>query len=167
MTQADRVHSTPPTNTSAIQAQSSRRTFLAQAAGVAAGGAALGAGLPLPAPAATLQGAPDPVFELIEAHRKTHADHMAAIETLNRFERRHGPCNGNWITEKPCHIEHEAFHAFIAAPATTPQGLFAKLNYLQDLASEFETEWMIDECVYTFGLIESFAVSLKNIGVQP
>jgi hypothetical protein len=52
MTQADSVHSTPPTNTSAIQAQSSRRTFLVHAAGVAAGGAALGAGLPLPAPAA-------------------------------------------------------------------------------------------------------------------
>jgi hypothetical protein len=52
MTQADSVHSTPPTNTSAIQAKSSRRRFLVQAAGVAAGGAALGAALPLSAPAA-------------------------------------------------------------------------------------------------------------------
>jgi hypothetical protein len=53
MIQADRVHSTPPTNTSAPTPQSSRRGFLVQAAGVAAGGAALGAGLPLPAPAAS------------------------------------------------------------------------------------------------------------------
>jgi hypothetical protein len=53
MTQADRVLSTPPTNTSATIPQSSRRGFLVQAAGVAAGGAALGAGLPLPAPAAS------------------------------------------------------------------------------------------------------------------
>jgi hypothetical protein len=50
MTQADRVHSTPPTNTSATTPKSSRRGFLVQAAGVAAGGAAIGAGLPLPAP---------------------------------------------------------------------------------------------------------------------
>jgi hypothetical protein len=69
MIQADSVHSTPPTNTSATQAQSSRRTFLAQAAGVAAGGAALGAGLPLPAPAATPKGLPDPIFAAIERHR--------------------------------------------------------------------------------------------------
>jgi hypothetical protein len=52
MTQADSVHSTPPTNTSATQAKSSRRGFLVQSAGVAAGGAALGAALPLSAPAA-------------------------------------------------------------------------------------------------------------------
>jgi hypothetical protein len=65
MTQADSVHSTPPTNTSATQPRSSRRAFLVQAAGVAAGGAALGAGLPLPAPAAT----PDPIFAAIERHR--------------------------------------------------------------------------------------------------
>jgi hypothetical protein len=50
MTQADSVLSTPPTNTSATTPKSSRRGFLVQAAGVAAGGAAIGAGLPLPAP---------------------------------------------------------------------------------------------------------------------
>jgi hypothetical protein len=50
MAKADRVLSTPPTNTSAITPKSSRRGFLVQAAGVAAGGAAIGAGLPLPAP---------------------------------------------------------------------------------------------------------------------
>jgi hypothetical protein len=42
-----------------------RRRFLSQAAGVAAGGAALGAGLPLPAPAAT----PDPVCAAIKRHQ--------------------------------------------------------------------------------------------------
>jgi hypothetical protein len=49
MAKADRVLSTPPTNTSATTPKSSRRGFLVQAAGVAAGGAAIGAGLPLPA----------------------------------------------------------------------------------------------------------------------
>jgi hypothetical protein len=41
MTQADRVHSTPPTNTPISQGATSRRRFLSQAAGVAAGGTVL------------------------------------------------------------------------------------------------------------------------------
>jgi hypothetical protein len=81
MTQADSVLSTPPTNTSATQAQSSRRTFLAQAAGVAAGGAALGAGLPLPAPAAT----PDPIFAAIERHRAAGIVWDAAVGVRSVF----------------------------------------------------------------------------------
>jgi hypothetical protein len=76
MTQADSVHSTPPTNTSAIPAQSSRRTFLAQAAG----GAALGAGLPLPAPAAT----PDPINAAIERHRAAYATMQAVFAEHTR-----------------------------------------------------------------------------------
>ena len=39
MTQADSVHSTPPTNTSDNNVDPSRQGFLAQAAGVAAGSA--------------------------------------------------------------------------------------------------------------------------------
>jgi hypothetical protein len=43
MTQANSVHSTPPTNTSANNiVEPSRRGFLVQAAVVAAGGAAIG-----------------------------------------------------------------------------------------------------------------------------
>jgi hypothetical protein len=61
MTQADRVHSTPPTNTSATTPKSSRRGFLV---GAAAGGAAIGAGLPLPAPPTAAAQSPD--AELIE-----------------------------------------------------------------------------------------------------
>jgi hypothetical protein len=64
MTQADSVLSTPPTNTSANTPSSSRRHFLVQAAGVAAGGAALGACLPLPAPAAAAQALDAELIEL-------------------------------------------------------------------------------------------------------
>jgi hypothetical protein len=65
MAKADRVLSTPPTNTSATSPQASRRGFLVQAAGVAAGGAALGAGLPLPAsPAVTAQSCDAELIEL-------------------------------------------------------------------------------------------------------
>ncbi|RZN31254.1 hypothetical protein CWO90_17590 [Bradyrhizobium sp. Leo121] len=55
MNRADRVHSTPPLNSSSNNiaattdidcVNSTRRAFLAQAAAVTAGGAALGAALP-------------------------------------------------------------------------------------------------------------------------
>jgi hypothetical protein len=65
MIQADRVLSTPPTNTSAPTPQSSRRGFLVQASAVAAAGAAIGAGLPLPEPlAATVQSSDAELIEL-------------------------------------------------------------------------------------------------------
>jgi hypothetical protein len=90
MTQADSVHSTPPTNTSATPPQSSRRGFLVQAAGVAVGGAAIGAGLPLPAsPAATAQSSAaeaDPIFAAIEAHRRAVVAHDQAVGIENSLE---------------------------------------------------------------------------------
>ena len=70
-------------------------------------------------PTAALATAPavDPIFNLIEAHRKAHAAHMASLELLNRFERRYGAGHGSWISTKPCHAEDDAFVAFVAAPA--------------------------------------------------
>jgi hypothetical protein len=86
MAKAESVHSTPPTNTSAT----SRRGFLVQAAGAAAGGAAIGAGLPLPAPpAATAQTSDaeaDPIFAAIEAHRRAIAAHGEAVGTEMALE---------------------------------------------------------------------------------
>ncbi|WP_338688426.1 hypothetical protein V5279_23840 [Bradyrhizobium sp. 26S5] len=79
MTQADRVHSTPPLNTSAIDREpptdTTRRHFLTRAAGVAAGGSVLAlAAIPpvtaAAAPAASLAGVADPIFALIEDHRR-------------------------------------------------------------------------------------------------
>jgi hypothetical protein len=79
MTKADSVLSTPPTNTSALTPRSSRRGFLVQAAVLTAGGAALGASLPLPAlPAATAAG-PDPIFAAIEAHRSAEKELAKAV----------------------------------------------------------------------------------------
>jgi hypothetical protein len=68
--------STPPANTSATTPRPSRSDFLVQAAGVAAGGAALGAGLPLPALAAATAGRPDAILAAIEAHQRA----VAALE---------------------------------------------------------------------------------------
>jgi hypothetical protein len=85
MIQADSVLSTPPTNTSPPTPQSSRRGFLVQATAVAAGGAAIGAGLPLPAPStATVQSSgaeADPIFALIAAHRRAIAASNDAVAT--------------------------------------------------------------------------------------
>src|SRR5258708_5191249 len=122
MTQADSVFSTPPTNTSANAPSSSRRRFLVQAVGVAAGGAALGAGLPLPAPAAA---AVDPIFAVIDKHKKAHAGHWAAIDELARMEKVDGFTDWG-ITEKPCHDENDAFDILLGAAATTLPGLLAK-----------------------------------------
>jgi hypothetical protein len=119
-------------------------------------------------PTAVVAGIPtsvDPVFELIEIHRKAHAAHMAALQLQNRFERRYGTGHGRWISTKPCHDEDDAFEAFVAEPAVTMQGLSAKLAYFDELASEFETEWMVYDRAEAGVLIQSFAASLKNIGV--
>ncbi|MEH2562090.1 ferric-dicitrate binding protein FerR (iron transport regulator) [Bradyrhizobium sp. AZCC 2289] len=72
MTQADRVHSTPPTN---MPADPTRRHFLSQSAGVAAGGAVLAlatvsASADATAPMAALAPSDvDPIFSLIEDYR--------------------------------------------------------------------------------------------------
>jgi hypothetical protein len=78
MTQADSVHSTPPTNTSAT-----RRNILGT---IAVGGATA---LTLPAHAAAP--AVDPIYAAIEKHRAAAA---AQIQRIHGFGR------GDWITEK-------------------------------------------------------------------
>ena len=135
-----------------------RRRFLT----VAAAGATA---LALP-PSTAAAPAVDPIINLIEAHRKAHAAHMASLELQNRFERRYGAGQGSWVSTKPCHDEDDAFVAFVAAPATTVPGLLAKLDYFEELASEDETEWMTRERAEPDVLIQSFAESLKNIGVR-
>ena len=80
MTRADSVHSTPPLNTS------SRRIFLAQAAVAVAGGAALGAALPLPESALASGQVPDPIFALMESHRSAYAAWSAAVDIECRLE---------------------------------------------------------------------------------
>jgi hypothetical protein len=55
---------------------------------------------------------PDPVFNLIEAHRAADAAHWKALQVQTRFERRHGTCARAWeISEKPCNEEDGAFEA--------------------------------------------------------
>jgi hypothetical protein len=75
MTQADCVHSTPPTN-----APTSRRRFLSTAAALAAGGAALGLAIP-PALAAD-----DPILAMIAVHKKLRAGWQEISDQLDEAE---------------------------------------------------------------------------------
>ena len=151
MTQADRVHSTPPTNT---PIDTTRRRFLS----VAAGGA-IAPGIP----AAALADAPtiDPIIAAIDEHRKAHAAHLAAIDELSRLEKIHGDWDGS-ITEKPCDDDCDTFDFLVGTAATTIAGLFAKFDYLREIASR--EAWMLDEREGTaLNLIESFAESIRSI----
>jgi hypothetical protein len=167
MAKANSVHSTPPTNT---PVDTTRRRFLAVAAFASAAGAgnlAFAAAAPNDVPqAVTIPPSPaiaghDPVFGLIEAHRKAGSLHLAAIKELDRLDRI--PGFKDWgVTERPCHDEFEAFDALLAAAATTLPGLVAKLFYLQDIAHR--DAWMLtDRPDAAILLLEGFVASIANV----
>ncbi len=134
MTQADSVLSTPPTNTSAIDhpmmfppVDPTRRRFLAVAAGasfVGAGSLAAAAMAPsvpqaVIVPIASSPALPDPVFGLIEAHRKADRDFDAALDEQNRLELIGDEAAADLVGEAPCHAAFNAFDVFLAAPAAS------------------------------------------------
>jgi hypothetical protein len=148
MIQADSVHSTPPTNTPAVH---SRRGFLTQAAGVVAGGAALGMAIPLPAPAATPQGVPDPILEAIEAHKAARATwlewvcrHSDLEQELPKEKRQSNidvweeviifADDPRWIEaerelKRTSDLETDAAVVLLNVQPTTQAGILALLNY--------------------------------------
>ena len=73
-------------NTTTMSVVSTRRRFLSQAAAVAAGGAALGAALPMPGSAVAAGQAPDPILEIIERHKATFAAYVAALAEYGALE---------------------------------------------------------------------------------
>jgi hypothetical protein len=99
MTRADSVLSTPRTNTSAIDqpmfppSDPTRRRFLAVAAGasvVSAGTLAAAAAMdPSVSQAVTVRIGPDPIYDVIEQHRKVCAEHIEAVRVEFAFEEAH------------------------------------------------------------------------------
>jgi len=71
MTQADRLLSTPPTNTSALPVDPSRRHLLAIATGGGVAAAVLGA---------AFGNETEPIFAAIERHRELSAAYTAAVD---------------------------------------------------------------------------------------
>ncbi len=143
-----------------------RRRFLATAAvasAVGAGTLAAAARSPsVPAAVAVPRHSrPDPVFGLIEAHRKADLRFEAALDEQERLERI-GDEAADWIGEAPCHAAFNAFDVLLAVPAATLPGILAKLAYLQDIAER--DAWMFDDRKGSAGrLIENFATSLANV----
>jgi len=177
MTQADSVLSTPPTNTSAIDqpmfppVDPTRRRFLT----VAAVGSVVGAGsLAAAAMASSIPQAvtvpsiasspalPDPVFGLIEAHRKADRDFDAALDEQGRLERIGDEAAADLVGEAPCHAAFNAFDVLLAAPAATLPGIVAKLADLHDIAKR-DARMFNDRDGSAILLIESFAASIANV----
>jgi hypothetical protein len=103
MTQATRVHSTPPTNT---PIDTERRRFLAVAAGasvVSVGTLAVAAAIP----AAALAAVPtvDPIYAAIEAHRKADAAADVVFAGSSRLYRLAGEMVGPRQIEVPNMVE--------------------------------------------------------------
>jgi hypothetical protein len=151
MTRADSVLSTPPTNT---PVDTTRRHFL-MAVG---GGTAAMLGATIPEPAALH----DPVFGLIEAHRKAGCDHEAALVEQARLEQIGDNAAAWLVSEAPCHAEFNAFDALLSAAATTVPGIVAQLAYLQDIAERDGWRFSDREDSATM-LLEGFAASIANI----
>jgi hypothetical protein len=168
MIQADRVLSTPPTNT---PVDTTRRRFLTVAAigsMVGAGSLAFAAAAPndLPkavtVPPAVAIAEHDPVFGLIDAHRKADRDHEAALDDQDRLERIGDDAAADIASEASCHAAFKAFDVLLAAAATTLPGIVAKLAYLQDIANR--DAWMFtDRPDAAIDLLEGFAASIANV----
>jgi hypothetical protein len=145
-----------------------RRRFLAVAAVasvVSAGTLAVATAMDPSVPQAVTisrRSGPDPVFGLIEVHRKADRDHEAALDEQDRLERIGDHAAADLVGEAPCHAAFIAFDMLLAATATTLPGIVAKLAYLQDIAKR--DAWMFnDRRGSAILLIESLAASIANI----
>jgi hypothetical protein len=104
----------------------------------------------------------DPVFGLIEAHRKAGCDHEAALVEQARLEQIGDNAAAWLVSEAPCHAEFNAFDALLSAAATTVPGIVAQLAYLQDIAEHDAWRFSDREDAATM-LLEGFAASIANI----
>jgi hypothetical protein len=140
-----------------------RRRFLA----VAAVGSMVGAGSLAFAAAAPNDASPspvqrDPMFGMIEAHRKADRDHEAALDEQDRLERIGDDAAADLAAEASCHAAFKAFDALLSAAATTVPGILAQLAYLQEIARR--EAWMFnDRADSAPRLIEGFAASIANV----
>ena len=166
MTQADSVLSTPRSN---APVDPTRRSFLAHAAAVAAGGAVLGAALPLPVSAEASERVPDPILAAIDRHRRAYRDWMDncgedEIEAIVQPERRQSSLvaalHGNpdwqvagddprWIAhiETACRTGAEdeaAALALVSSEILSLAGAVALLEYAASVEARGPEAWPLD-----------------------
>jgi hypothetical protein len=139
-----------------------RRHFLSQAAGVAAGGTVLAlATIPPASAAAALAGALDPVFSLIEAHRMAHAAYLIALAEHTRLDHLGDP-DAYLISEAPCAAQFGAFLKLIGTAPSTFAGLQAWAAYLAEIR-HCDEAWMFEEEAPT--LVVTLVEALGNLAV--
>jgi hypothetical protein len=139
-----------------------RRRFLSQAAGVAAGGTVLAlATIPPVSAAATPAWALDPVFGLIEAHRTARAAYLVALEEHTRLDRLGDP-DAYLISEAPFMAQLDALNDLIGTAPTTFVGLQAWASHLNEIRHVDEA-WMFEEEAPT--LIATLVEALGNLAV--
>ena len=158
MTQADSVLSTPPTNTSAIDhpmfppIDPTRRRFLAVAAVASAVGAGTLAAAAAMAPdvpkAVTVPqntaSSPDPIYDVIEAHRKATREHHEAVcvecafEEANDFhgEQREEYQRLSAASGTAYDAKDEAGDTLVNTKPTTLAGILALCRYIEPLFAE-------------------------------
>ena len=155
MAQADSNNSTP------MPVVSTRRRFLSQAAGAAAGGTALALAPIPPAPAAAAPaGLLDPVFSLIEAHRTARDAYLAALAEQNRLDQI-GDRAADWVADTQCHADMDTFNDLIETAPTTFAGLVAWASYLDEIRQV--EAWMFEGEGPT--LVATLVEALGNLAV--
>jgi hypothetical protein len=143
---------------------STRRRFLSQAAGVAAGGAVLAlATIPPSSVAAAPAAALDPIYGIIDAHRAAYQAHLDAIDEQDRLERLGDPSAG-WVSETPCVEAYDAFDRLIeTAPVTFP-GLIAWVACLDEIRRNDPANFE-DLPTASTTLISTLTAALQNVTV--
>ena len=144
MTQADRVHSTPPLST---PIDTNRRRFLtaAAAASVATGTLAVAAmpaiGIPMTEPACAV----DPAFALIAEKRAADVVHCEAIDAQGEAEKRYGFRSvEQWDAAENCAAAccaaNEIDWKLANTPPTTLAGVAAVLRFANEI-EDAGAEW--------------------------
>jgi hypothetical protein len=150
MTQADRVFSTPPTNTSAINpVDPTRRGFITLAAGasiISVGSIAAVAAMPIAAAIPNAEATtPDPVFALIVAKRAADIAHGEAIDAQDDADVQYGydseqACDADDACGKACDRAIDVAWQLARTAPTTFAGVVAVLRFTNQLEDE-GMEW--------------------------
>jgi|ERR1700680_1780661 hypothetical protein len=139
-----------------------RRRFLSQAAGVAAGGAVPALAIIPPASVlAAPAGLPDPVFSLIAAHRTARAAYLVALAEHTRLDQLGDP-DAYLISEAPFMAQLDALNDVIGTAPTTFVGLQAWASHLAEI-SHCDESWMFEEDAPT--LVVTLVEALGNLAV--
>jgi hypothetical protein len=156
MTQADSVHSTPPTNTSATDP--TRRRFLAVAAvasavsaGTLAAAAAMDPSVPAAVTSTPRHSRPDPAFALIAEKLAADVAHGVAIDAQDEAEDQHGDNSDEAFEaaencEAACHLVNEVDWRLATTQPTTIAGVAAVLRFANEI-EDGGMEWPATDAI--------------------